>query len=522
MTKNFKWLFLVALTFVACNSDEDVVVDANSSDGLPLTAGTADFSKYVAVGNSLTAGFSDGALFIEGQKGSWTNIISQQFALVGGGEYRIPFMSDNLGGFSINGSQFPQTGVRTYWNGCSPTAVSGISSTVLGASIASNGPYNNVGIPGARCIDLVTAGYAGSSPYFGRIATAPNQTVLEYASSQSPTFFSLWIGNNDVLGYALAGGDTNFAQITPSVGPIGIGFDSSYNALIDGLTANGAKGVVGNVPFVTTIPNFTTVSVTPVAPYKYFTDVDQGVGCAVYSVSPSDIATINTINASVLGPIKQILTLYGQGNRIQLLSTTTSNPILIVDETLSDLSAEITGAALASGNPQLMALAPFLGPTFGKARHTKAGDLIPLASSTAIASNAPLPPGVPADLGKYGITYPMSDRFVLIPSEIEELRVATEAYNVTIKAAADAKGLAFVDANAILSQVNNGGLIYNGYTMTSNFVTGNSFSLDGVHPSPKGYALIANKFIEAINTTYGSNLRGPNLGGYRILFPASL
>jgi hypothetical protein len=52
---------------VACNSD-DVVVVSNSSDGLPLTAGVANFSKYVALGNSLTSGYSDGALFIEGQK----------------------------------------------------------------------------------------------------------------------------------------------------------------------------------------------------------------------------------------------------------------------------------------------------------------------------------------------------------------------------------------------------------------------------------------------------------------------
>ena len=186
-------------------------------------------------------------------------------------------MSDNLGGFSIGGNQFPQTGVRTFWNGCVPTAVSGVSSTVLGASIAANGPYNNVGIPGAKCIDIVNPGYAISSPYFGRIAVAPNQTVLEYATSQSPSFFSLWIGNNDVLGYALAGGDSNLAQITPSLGPAGVGFDSSYNAIVDGLTVNDAKGVVGNIPSVTSIPNFTTVSVNPVAPYKYFTDLSLGV-----------------------------------------------------------------------------------------------------------------------------------------------------------------------------------------------------------------------------------------------------
>jgi hypothetical protein len=35
MIKNFKWLLLVSLTFVACNSDDAVVVVSNSSDGLP-------------------------------------------------------------------------------------------------------------------------------------------------------------------------------------------------------------------------------------------------------------------------------------------------------------------------------------------------------------------------------------------------------------------------------------------------------------------------------------------------------
>jgi hypothetical protein len=32
-------------------------------------------------------------------------------------------------------------------------------------------------------------------------------SVVAYAAAQAPTFFSLWIGNNDVLGYATTGGD---------------------------------------------------------------------------------------------------------------------------------------------------------------------------------------------------------------------------------------------------------------------------------------------------------------------------
>jgi hypothetical protein len=524
MKKNIKWLMIVAIAFAACNKNDETTIVSNSSDGLPLTAGSANFSKYVAVGNSLTAGFSDGALFIEGQKTSWTNILSQQFALVGGGEFKIPYMSDNLGGFSVGGNQFPQTGVRTYWNVCSPSPVSGISGTVLGASIAANGPYNNCGIPGARCIDLVTAGYAGASPYFGRIATAQAQTVLDYAKSQSPTFFSLWIGNNDVLGYALAGGDNSptSPQITNSAGAVGVGFDASYAAIVDGLTLNGAKGVLSNIPYVSTIPNFTTISINPIAPSKYFADAGENAPCAVYAVSPSDIATINGINAGVLGPIKQILTALGAPDRIQLLSTTADNPLLISDESLVDFSAQITAAAQASGNPQLVALAPFLGPTFGKARHTKTGDLIPLTTAGAIATDNPLPPGIPANLGKRGVTYPMADRFILVPSEILELKNATDAFNATIQSIATAKGLAFVNSNALLSQVANGGVSANGFTVKSNFVTGGGFSLDGVHPSPRGYALIANEFMKSINAKYGSNLKAVNLGNYRILFAQSL
>ena len=51
MIKNFKWLLLVAATFVACNNTDDETVVYNTSDGLMPTAGTANFSKYVALGN---------------------------------------------------------------------------------------------------------------------------------------------------------------------------------------------------------------------------------------------------------------------------------------------------------------------------------------------------------------------------------------------------------------------------------------------------------------------------------------
>jgi hypothetical protein len=57
--------------------------------------------------------------------------------------------------------------------------------------------------------------------------------------------------------------------------------------------------------------------------------------------------------------------------------------------------------------------------------------------------------------------------------------------------------------------------------MTAQYVTGGAFSLDGVHPSARGYALIANKFLEAINAKYGSTFKPVDLGTYPIQYPAS-
>ena len=532
MIKNIKILALASLVFVACEKEETIVVN-NSSNGEVLTAGTADFTKYVAIGNSLSAGYSDGALFKEGQKTSWTKILSEQFALVGGGEYKVPYMSDNIGGFSNGTVQLTQEPYglfqRRYFraNACGPDLVEGVTGTILGASIALAGPYNNAGIPGAKCIDIVKPGFGMLNPYFGRISTAPSsQTVLDYAKSQSPTFFSVWIGNNDVLGYALAGADSSLAQITPTAGASGVGFEESYKKIIDDMIASGAKGgVVANIPYVTTIPMFTTVPFKPLAPHKFAQDANE-VDCSkTYPPSPADIGNINAVNDGLLIPLKSILALNGITDRIELLSPMAANPLLIKDESLDNKGAEIiTTINTIEAFAALRPLANYLGAVYGQARHTRSTDLIPLTTAGAIASPATLPPTIPASLGlgSRGVTYPMEDRFILVPSEILELKNATDNFNSYIKQTAITNKLAFVDANAVLTLVATTGISANGFTVKSNFVTGGGFSLDGVHPSPRGYALLANEFIKSINTTYGSNLKAVDLSKYRTLFPRVL
>lgn len=242
---------MVSLTFVACNNDDEVVVVSNSSDGLPLTSGSANFSKYVALGDSFAAGYSDGALFKKGQEGAYPSVVAQQFALVGGGTFTTPFMADNIGGFLFMGNVAASP--RLYFNGVGPVPVSGTPTTEITTRLT--GSFNNMGLPGAKSFHLVTPGYGTLNPYFGRFASSSSATVLADAANQDATFFSLWIGGNDVLTYATSGGigvnrtgNTNPAtygtnDITdPNV------FAGAFTSLVTNLTAKGAKGVVANLP----------------------------------------------------------------------------------------------------------------------------------------------------------------------------------------------------------------------------------------------------------------------------------
>ncbi|WP_343695983.1 G-D-S-L family lipolytic protein [Flavobacterium sp.] len=520
MKKNIKWLLMVSLTFMAaCNSD-----DNNTPEEVPVVPGSAVFTKYVALGDSFAAGYSDNALFKRGQEGAYTNILAQQFVAAGGGTFTTPLMNDNLGGLLLGGNVV--AGTRLYFNGQAPVSVTGKPTTEITAHLT--GPFNNLGVPGAKSFHLVAAGYGNvagvatgaANPYFARFSSSPSTTVLADAITQAPTFFSLFIGGNDVLSYALSGGVGKDQK--GNLNPATYGgnditdptvFANVYTTLATSLTANGAKGVVANLPYITALPYFITV------PYNPLTASTLGGGNQAVGV-----ATIKALNAQLYGPLKQALTAFQAGDRINLLSETGSNPVLIKDESLPNLSAQLTAAFTPSMGAQNAA---FYGAVFGQARQARATDLVVLPTRTDIgaapkASDSGLGFAPPAPLDKFGITYPLQDKHVLIPTEISEIKVATDAYNTTIEAVAKEKGLAFVDTRAILTQLASGGYRFGNYTMSSTYVTGGAFSLDGVHPSARGYGLIANIFIDAINAKYGSTLRHVDLGAYPIQYPASL
>src|SRR5690606_21244311 len=95
MKKIFISTLAVSLMLFSYSCDTDFENDLTQ---IPVTSGSADFSRYVALGNSLTAGYRDGALYIDGQNESYPSIVASQMKLAGGGDFRQPLMADNLGG----------------------------------------------------------------------------------------------------------------------------------------------------------------------------------------------------------------------------------------------------------------------------------------------------------------------------------------------------------------------------------------------------------------------------------------
>jgi len=531
-TQNIFFLFATILALFACESEFESSIEDNEV----YRTGDTDFSNYVSLGNSLTAGFADNALYVEAQNNSYPNILAQQFSLVGGGEFTQPLMNDNVGGLLVNGNPLPNFGPRLVLSTQSgspfpapfnETPTTDISNTV-------QGPINNLGVPGAKSFHLGLNGYGNISnvgisanPYYVRFASSPDASVIEDAVAQQPSFFSLWIGNNDVLGFATSGGTGQDQSGNPdptTYGPNDItdptlfaGVMSNY---VGALTTSATGGVLYNIPDVTNIPFFTTVPFNPLNP-----------------ADPTFAAQIPTLN-NLFGALNQVFVAVGQPNRVIQFSDMEANPVVIFDESLDDLSATIAGAL--APDPQFIALvqsfglppeaaptvAGLLGVTYGQARQATSDDLIPLTSSSAIGQldtnrvgfliSQGLSEAVAAQFSVRGITLPMEDTFVLTTNEQMLINNARLSYNSTIEGLAASNGLAFVDVDSLLAEAQNG-IPFDAGVLTSDFITGGAFSLDAIHLTPRGYALVANETIKSINETYGSNLPMVNLGDYRTI-----
>jgi lysophospholipase L1-like esterase len=506
-SKKWALICLSSVFLSACDPEFSNPVGVTSS----YTTGNADFSNYVAVGDSLTAGYADSALYRSGQENSIPNILATQFKTVGGGVFNQPLMNDNLGGLLFGGAANPDFGNRLVFDAAtsSPGPIAGTPTNEVFSSPLIGTTFNNTGVPGAKSFHLGAPGYGSAgglaggtaNPYFVRFASSATTTIIADAAIQMPTFFTLWIGSNDVLSYATGGGTGidqtgNFVPTTygssditdPNV------FASTYTSLLGALTANPAsKGVLINIPDVSTIPYFTTVPHNPVP-------LDQAtVEALTTAYAGYNNALLFAVAQSVISPDE------ATARKIEF-SAGLTNALVILDEGLTDLTSNAT-IITALGAPTAAALVNM--------RQATADDLVVLPASSKIGTLAD--PSNP--LSAIGIAVPLGDADVLIPSEIDAINTARTAYNVTITAAADANAnLTFFDASAFMTRLKANGISYGTGDITAKYATGGGFSLDGVHPTARGYSVISNGIIDTINSAFNSSIPRVDPATYTTIF----
>ena len=509
MKNHIKYLPLLALGFLSCEPEFDDAIEENEV----YTAGEADFSNYVSLGNSLTAGFADNALYIQSQQNSYPNIIASQFALVGGGVFTQPLMADNLGGLLLNGVQISNNRLVLSSNAgqpvIPPSSIAGTPQTEITNKLS--GPFNNMGVPGAKSFHLAAPGYGSvaglelgqANPYFVRFSTSETTTILADAVAQNPSFFSLWIGNNDILSYATSGGTgkDQVGNLDPSTyGSTDITdpnvFGGVFTQLINELNANASGGVVYNIPNVTDIPFFTTVPNNALVLDAASAGNLTGFFQAVAGIFTQGLIQQGVPAAQAQALAAQYAIAFNEGpNRFLIdVPVTQTNPLGFRQMQVGELLLlTINQGALAQGYGSV-ALSPAVLQVLG------------------ILQQGGTPTQEQAQL-VLGAVNGIDDKDALDSDELTAIANARSSYNSTIQSLAEANGLAFVDADALLNSVGQG-LSFPGGIITSDFVTGGGFSLDGVHLTPRGYALIANETLRVINQTYGSNLPAVNIGEY--------
>ncbi|NIM51138.1 MAG: SGNH/GDSL hydrolase family protein [Gemmatimonadales bacterium] len=385
---------LAALPFVAACDDE--VLNPPTAD-----AG-AMFVRYVAIGNSITAGFQSGGINENTQLESYASLLAEQFGV---SEFHVPLLAFP-GCPPPYSNIFTQERIATIPNDCAlrkaPTAEF----------------LNNVAVPEAGVIDVLDNLDDRSNANALTTLILGGRTQLEAAAEVQPTFVTVWIGNNDVLGAALSG-----LQLPVTAAAT---FDEDYTSIMNQLDAMGVEGgaLIGVVN-VTNMPNLSAGQV-------YWGLQAQGL------LPPAPLLTL--LNC---GPTE------GGGNSL---------------------------IPFAYGFPKIAAASP--------------PNLIPQTIDC------------------------LGDAEVLTPTEIQTVATAVASYNATISTAASGRGWAYWDPNPTFDSLRAVGEIPlfpnappSPLSLTEPF--GPWLSLDGVHPNAAAHVLIADHVIDAINTTYGTDIDHP-------------
>ncbi|MFD3003586.1 hypothetical protein ACFS7Z_24730 [Pontibacter toksunensis] len=478
-------LLFLGSTLLSCTYTPPEPAEDPTNPRTAPTSGSADFSKYVAVGNSITAGFMDNALYEEGQLNAYPVILANRMKMVNGdAAFNTPVLASptgaGFGGF-VPGTATPVGRFRFILPTCgpNPSATNTLGLTpapiVPGDNLA---PYagdkaalNNFSAPGTKSFHVFVNGYGANpqqgNPFYWRFASAPAASFLGDALAAQPTFFSYWLGYSDVLFYAITGGSGN---ANPGTNPATYAandmtdpalFESAMNTALGALLGGAnTKGVVATVPDVTRAPFFRLINEALTT---------GGARSAIpFALSEGQAAALNAGYAQ-LGPAAAA---------VNFKAGKVNFPVIVTATGLRHMDPGKDFLVLTTPQDSLLA-------------------------GTISACN-------PGQRAGWGITKPIESRYVLDETEKNMVRARIEAYNTEIRAAANTGGRADRLALADIHQ------LFEGLDNSRNTIApGGIISVDGLHPNPMGQAMIANEFIRAINAEFGSTLPPVNLRNYR-------
>lgn len=537
MKKNYIYLLVAMFIMASCTSEDDLVTERLEDNPAPsapnpnFSAGSLDFTTYVAVGNSITAGLMDAALYTSGQNSAFPNLLASSFSQVGGGAFNQPDIGSEAGfNTSLNDlSQAFESSAAVFGKFILDTSIPGPSPTTPGAAfgfVADAGAINNLGVPGMRLIEIGTAGYGTLNPFYTRFALDPASTsILEQAIAKQPTFMTMWLGNNDVLQWATSGGvgaigidlTTGAPDPTSDAIPGSLVSTASFDLAIDNVVATlgavlpNTEVVMINVPNMTVTPFFQAVSYNAI-PLDEATATAVQAGYDGYNQILLALADPNT-QAALAGFGFQGISAEEAGKRSMSFSAG-QNAVVVVDDALTDITNDLNILLLAGqiSEAQLAALTPLV-----QARQLKSAaddpalatfglpaEILTLSAGSVLGTLAD--PENPNSV--IGVGVPLADSFTLTTDEIGLLLGRTIAFNTKLATiAATNDNIALVDANAIITNAAiMGGYDVNGVILAPDFSPNGFYSTDGIHPNPRGQALIANEIIAVIEATWGASL----------------
>ncbi|MBU2501596.1 hypothetical protein KJ682_09745 [bacterium] len=270
---------LLALLLAGCSLDDPMDVSDTVNPPTASEAGT----PYLAIGNSLTAGYMDAGLMVAGQGTSFPALIAMQLGMSTdpsvAGAFTQPFVNAPGIGSSDVGEGLVSGVLHYDGAGVTPLGVTA-SAAVPGLLLAAAVPtqYNNLGVPGARLIEARTVYSAASSfgaplgspnpffdfinraAFFGNVSMPADATTgfpayesasqLWQAIARGPALVTLWLGANDVLSAGLSGEPTTYPLVTDPAA-FGAEYGQLLGALAGGLASRNGRPstiVVGTVP----------------------------------------------------------------------------------------------------------------------------------------------------------------------------------------------------------------------------------------------------------------------------------